>query len=133
MPIAAIHFTKINAERKNPSKGKIEIKNQAQIVGLEKKDFKLPNQESLVVKFDFNVKYEPDIAKINLSGEVVLIEEAAKADEILKGWEKNKQLPKELMSSVLNGIIVKSNVEATIIAKELGLPPTVKMPKVNIK
>jgi hypothetical protein len=132
MPIAAINFTKISAERNSELKGKININNNIVITDIKPLDFKLPNQESVKIEFDFNSKYDPNIGTILITGEVVLIEQPKKITEILDQWKKDKQLPEDVLSNVMNNLLTKCNVEAILIGREVNLPPTLSMPKVKI-
>jgi hypothetical protein len=54
-------------------------------------------------------------------------------DEILAEWKKEKQLTKELLKPVMNSLLTKCNIEAILLGKEIGLPPTLMMPKVTEK
>ena len=47
--------------------------------------------------------------------------------------EKDKKIPKEVMTPVLNNILAKSNVEALVLSRELNLPPPIPLPKVEVK
>lgn len=132
MPIAAINFTKISAERNSELKGKININNNIIITDIKQIDFKLPNQESIKVEFDFNSKYDPDIGTISITGEVILIDQPKKITEILDEWKKDKKLQEDILAGVMNNLLTKCNVEAILIGREVGLPPTLSMPKVKI-
>jgi len=132
MPIASIHFTKISAERKAELKGKINISNNVVLTDIKKQDFKLPNQESIKIMFDFNSKYDPSIGMILISGEVLIIDQPKVITEILDQWKKEKKLPDAILAAVMNNLLTKCNVEAILIGREVNLPPTLNMPKVKI-
>jgi len=132
MPIASIHFTKISAERKAELKGKINISNNVVLTDVKKQDFKLPNQESIKVMFDFNSKYDPSIGTILISGEVLIIDNQKVITEILEQWKKDKKLPDAILAAVMNNLLTKCNIEAILIGREVNLPPTLNMPKVKI-
>ena len=83
MPIAGINFTKITAERKAPLQGKININNNIIITDIKKTEFKLPNQESISIEFDFTAKYDPNIGHILVAGEVIIIDEPKKVTSII--------------------------------------------------
>ena len=132
MPIAGINFTKISAERKSELKGKININNNIVITDIKKMEFKLPNQESVKVEFDFNSKYEPNIGVILITGEVIIIDQPKKVTDILDQWKKDKKLPDDILASVMNNLLTKCNIEAILMGREVGLPPTLNMPKVKV-
>ena len=54
-----------------------------------------------------------------------------KQDEIVKGWKKNKQVPKETMTEVLNTILARCNVSALMLSRDVNLPPPIPLPKVE--
>lgn len=135
MTIVSFNFLSINAEKKNAIKGKVNINNNVTIKDVEEKDLSLGvnKQQSLRFIFEFISKYDPNVGSITLTGDVLFIEEAKKIKEILDGWKKNKKLPKEVTSKVLNTILAKCNVQALILSEQLNLPPPIPLPKIQIK
>ena len=136
MAIIGFNFTKINVERKKEkATGKIDIKNNVGIVDVEEsKNIKIGNAEQKVLKmtFDFDVNYEPKIGYMKFTGEVVYLGESAKMDSLLKGWKKDKKLPSDIMSGVINTVLNKCNIQAVILSQQINLPSPVPMPKVKI-
>ena len=135
MTIAGVQFDKIVVDRMNTPQGKMSVKNNIVLKDLEKKEFSVGStkQNMLLFKFEFTADYEPKIAKITLNGTTTYIEKDAKIDEIVKGWKKDKKIPKELMTPLLNNILNKCNVEALILAREVNLPPPIQLPKVTVQ
>jgi len=133
MPILGMNFTKINAERKSPLRGKININNNIAITDVKKQDLKVQNQESAIIEFEFIATYDPNIGEITIKGDTVVVEEPKKIGEILNQWKKDKKLPEDILSQVMNNLLTKCNIEALIIGREVGLPPTLNMPKVKVK
>lgn len=134
MTIVSFNFTSLSAEKKDDIKGKVNINNNVVIKDLEQKDFSLGTnkQQALKFIFEFVSKYDPNIGNITLMGNVLFIEEAKKIKEILDGWKKNKKLPKEVTSKVLNTVLGKCNVQALILSEQLNLPPPIPLPKVQV-
>ncbi len=131
MPVLGINFTKINAERKAAISGKININNNIVVTDVKKHDFKLSGQESVRVEFKFSADYNPNIGSIIIEGETIIVDQQKKLEEILSQWKKDKKLPEDVLSQVMNNLLTKCNVEALIIGREVGLPPTLNMPKVK--
>jgi len=134
MAIIGSSFTKINVEKKAPVKGKININNNASIKSVE--EYPLPtktNQKGLKFTYGFVSKYEPKIAEINIEGNVILLVDAKKGEEVLSSWKKDKKIPKEIMASILNTALTKSNIQALILSQEVGLPSPIPLPKVKIE
>ena len=82
--------------------------------------------------FGFVSKYEPKIAEINIEGNVILLLDTKKGEEVLNSWKKDKKIPKEVMGSILNTALTKSNIQALILSQEMGLPAPIPLPKVKI-
>ena len=60
------------------------------------------------------------------------MDDSKSVKEILDGWKKDKRLPKETMTNVLNTILGKCNVEALILSERINLPPPIPLPKVQV-
>ena len=135
MPIVGFNFTKINVERKNTIKGKINISNDVALKDVKERDLSLggAKQKGLSFVFNFNSKYGPDIGQINLVGEILYIGDAAKVDSILAEWKKSKKVSKDVMTAVLNTALTKCNIQALILSQEVNLPPPIPLPKVGPK
>jgi len=136
MPIIGFGFNKINVEKKAPVKGSINIKTNFGITGVEKSNIDLGGANGKIAKFmfEFLSSYEPKIAEIKLTGELVYFDKAERIDAIEAGWKKDKlKNEQQLVAEVYNHILGKCSVEALILEREMGLPPSMQMPKVAIK
>ncbi len=134
MAIVGFNFTRIDAQRKSQAKGKVNITNNVSLSKVE--DAKLgvnKNKQSIRVSFVFETRYEPELAKLRLEGDVILLEDKKKGGEILKHWKSANALPKELMQGLLNSVLDRCNVQALILARDLSLPAPIPLPKVNFK
>ena len=139
MTIIGFQFNKILIEKLNPIKGKISVNNNVSLTNVEKSELAFGKEKQNVLKFEFefNANYEPKsgdkVASIILNGGLTYLDTPEKITEVEKGWKKNKKIPKEIMTPVLNSILSKCNIEALVLAKEINLPPPIPMPKVNVK
>lgn len=134
MAIVGFSFTKILAKKTAPLKGKVSITNNIMLSGIEDANLSMAKEKKgLRIKFSFESTYEPRIGLLHFEGEVITLEDAKKADEIMKDWEKKKSLPKEIVAPMLNHILEKSNIQALIMSRDLGLPSPIQLPKVNVK
>lgn len=133
--IVGFGFTKLSAERKEAAKGKIDINNNVTIKSVEEADISLGKNNQSVIKFlfEFTSKYEPNVGSILFEGELLYMDDAKKAKEIIAGWKKDKKVPKELMAGLLNTILTKCNVQALILSQEINLPAPIPLPKVQIQ
>ena len=134
--IVGFGFTKLNAQKGQPSKGKIDINNNVSIKDVREDSFSLGGEKSQdVIRFifEFTSKYEPNVGSILFEGEVLYMEDPKKAKEILSNWKKDKKLPKEIMPGLLNTILTKCNIQALILSQEINLPPPIPLPKVQVQ
>src|SRR3989338_5494607 len=120
MTIVGFNFTKIEAEKKDLVKGKININNNVAIDKVEEKNFSLGSDKQKVLAFTFGFisKYNPDAGSIKITGDVLYMESSAKVKEILDGWKKDKSLPKEIMPTILNTVLNKCNIQALILSEQ---------------
>ncbi len=132
MTIVKINLHKVNAERNLQAKvGQVQINNNVSLQNLE--DFPFPSEGKKGLKFNFAFvcNYEPDLGKIDVEGQVLFVEEAKKVEEVKKMWEKNKQVPMEVMEQVINAALHKGNIQAIKISEEVNLPSPLPLPKVR--
>lgn len=135
MPVVGLQFEKILIEKHAPVKGKIQVNNNVTLKDVVKTDISIgPSKHvALKFKFEFTAKYEPKIASMTMNGYLTFFEKPDKVKEIADAWKKDKKIPKETMSSVLNTILSRCNVEAMLFAREVNLPPPIPLPKVTVK
>ena len=133
MPIIGFNFTKINAERKEGAAGKVSIKNNVTIKSVNQENLALgkEKQNALRISFEFTSKYEPKIGGILIEGNLMFMGESKKIKEIMDGWSKNKKIPKDIMSNILNNILTRCNIQALILSRDVNLPPPEPLPKVQ--
>jgi len=131
MTIVGFNFTKINIERKGEPKGRVDINNNIAIKEVVAANFGLgkAKEKGVRISYEFSSNYNPDIAEILIAGDVLFIGE--ENDEILKGWKKDKKMPKEIMKDLLNTIMMRCSVESMILTKDLNLPPPIPFPRLQ--
>ncbi len=133
MAVIGFSFTKMLAERKKPIRGKITINNTVTLINVEDNELPLEAKgKSLKLTFGFSTKYEPDAGVIELSGEVIYLDEEKKIREALKQWKANKTLPNATTEEILNSVLAKCHIQAVIISRDISLPPPVAIPKIGI-
>ena len=135
MTVVGLNFNKIIVDRQGIPKGKISVTNNIQVTAVEKKEMAVgkAKQNALQFDFEFTANYEPKIAKITLNGTTTYFDSIDRVEELAKAWKKDKKLPKEVMTPVLNNILTRCNVEALLLAREVNLPPPIQLPRVQIK
>jgi len=132
MKIIGFNLTNISVERKEKIEGKLEIKQNINIDDISKDKINISKEEILKIKFTFNVNYNPDFAKLEFKGVLIIIPEKEELKKIIKEW-KNKQLIEEFRIPLFNFIMNKCNIKALSLEDEMALPLHVPMPRLNPK
>lgn len=134
MAIAGFGFTSIEVKRKPMKGGKISISNNVAIKSIEEKELHLGKEKQKAAQFifEFTSKYDPDVGHITIEGEILFIEEAKKVQDILDQWKKDKKVPPDVMTNILNNILNKCNITALILSREVNLPAPIPLPKVQV-
>ncbi len=132
MTVVGFNFIKFSAEKNKPIKGKIDIKNNVTIKDVSESKMAV-DQKMSALKFDFlfQADYEPEIGKIEIIGETMVVLDKKIGEEALKGWKKEKKIKGAFMSGLLNHILAKCNIEAVMLSRDLNLPAPIPLPKVN--
>lgn len=130
MQIIGFNLTKILVEREEKKEGKLEVKQNIDISDVSKEKIPFSEGEAVKIKFNFTVTYDPDFAKLNLEGYLILMVDKDEIKKFLKSW-KNKKLPEESKVSLFNFIMGKCNIKALNLEDELNLPLHVPMPRIN--
>ncbi len=135
MSVVGLQFSKITVEKFGPVKGKVSVNNNVVVKDVEKTDLSVgaSKQGALKFHFEFSANYEPKVANITLIGFLTFFEKPEQVKAIADSWKKDKKIPKDVMSSVLNTILSRCNIEALIFAREVNLPPPIPLPKVQVK
>ena len=129
MKIVGFALKKVSSERINPIKGKLEMKSNINIDNIEKEEVSFSDKDSLKFDFTFSIDYNPDLAKIEIKGSVVTIDEKDESKEILKDWKKKKFDNPGIKLGIFNFILNKCNLKALLLEEELGLPLHIPFPK----
>ncbi|MBW2997787.1 hypothetical protein KY349_05600 [Candidatus Woesearchaeota archaeon] len=134
MAIVGFEFTKINVQKQETAKGKINISNNVAIADIKKSDLQLGKTKQTGIKFIFDYRslYEPKFARIELGGNILFLTDEKNAKEILESWDKEKKIKKEIAETIINSILTKCNIQSIILSNTVNLPPPVPMPKVNV-
>ena len=130
MQIIGFSIHKLSAERKSQVKGKINIKNNLNIEDINTEIVPLSKEPALKFDFIYDVVYEPDVAKLELKGSVLGLDEKGDSKEILKSW-KDKKFESPIKLSLFNFIMGKCSLKALELEDQLGLPLHIPFPKIK--
>ena len=89
-------------------------------------------EDALKVSFSFDSLYEPKLGSIKLEGFLLYIDSKDGMAANEKSWKKDKKLPKDLHNQLLNHIHSKCAIEAVVLTRDIGLPPPIPLPRLNV-
>ncbi len=125
---------KIIATKQKLPKGNIEASNNVKVIDVEKESVaSLSDQKAVTFKFMYGVTYKPNIASIELDGNVVYMSDDATVKGILDNWKKNKKIEQGIAAQVFNAILSRCNIKALKLEEELELPFHIPVPRVRTK
>ena len=129
MKVIGFNFTKLSAERMKDSADSIKINTELDFPEIKQSQSPLlrTKEELLEAKFDYRVNYDPDLAKVAVSGTVLFSVDSKTAEEVLKQWKK-KTLPEDFRILLFNVIMKKAAIKALALCDELNLPVHIPLP-----
>jgi hypothetical protein len=137
MRLIGFNFTKIQAEKLKDRTDSIKFNSKINIPSIEPLKTDLIKTKEDIVKINFNyiLSYEPEFAKIELSGNMLVSLDSKLTKQVLKGFN-DKGTPDDFKIFVLNLILRKVNLKALEFEDELNLPmhlPLISLNKDNLK
>jgi len=129
MRLIGFNFTKINMEKFKDRGKNLKISTKIDIPEIKtiKPDFFKIKEEIIQIKFSYNINYNPDIAKIELAGDLLLAVESKAVKDILKQW-KDKEMSEDFRIDLFNIILRKSSLKALQLEDEMNLPAHISLP-----
>ena len=129
MRLMGFNFTKMDLEKKSDNLKDLKITTGIDISDIKgaKSDFFKSPEEMIVIKFEYTINYEKDVAVLKFHGSLIVSVESKQAKEILKQW-KDKKIPEEFRLSLFNIILRKSSLKALQFEEEFNLPPHIPLP-----
>jgi hypothetical protein len=128
MRIIGFNFQKINIEKFNDVPENVKFNLKLDITSIEpiKSDILKIKEDILRVDFLYDILYEPNVAKIEFRGNILLAIEPRVARDILREW-KDKQSPEDFKLFVFNIILRKSDIKALQLEDEMNLIPHIQL------
>jgi len=129
MRIVGFNFNKISVERLSDRIENLKINTKIDVSEIKgvKSDFFKTKEELIGVKFKYNIDYDPNFAKIEIVGNILLAIESKMARDILKQW-KNKKMSEDFKITLFNLILRKSNLKALQLEDEMNFPLHISFP-----
>ncbi len=129
MPVIGCSIKSIIAEKKKPVVDMMDINSVARVTSVEEKEIDLVGKQStLLIGFEFETSYKPEIGNFKYIGD--LIYTAKNEKDILKSWKKDKALPVKIDIEIKNFLLKKCLTLGIDLADELQLPPPVVFPAI---
>lgn len=128
MPIIAVNLRRIEAINSEKKADNINVNSAPSITKVRKHEKLLGMENIVALDYTFETKYDPDVGKIIIEGDVLYSSD--KANEIVKTWETSKKLDDDMAVEVLNAIFRRGLGKAIELSGELRLPPPMRFPNV---
>ena len=132
MRFIGFNLIKINAEKFSDKIENLKINTNINIseINTIKSDFFKTKEEVLSVKFNYDIIYDSNFAKIEFIGKVLFVIDSKIAKNILKQWE-DKKMPEDFRLILFNIILRKSNLKALQLEDEMNLPLHISLPSLK--
>ncbi|MDV3103115.1 hypothetical protein [Thermococcus waiotapuensis] len=138
MPVIGINITRIEFEKKIQPffGGRIEVNLSPKVKDMRLGEIRTPTGETqgIEILFKYEIAYRPEIAEGFIEGAVMYLpQRSEEIDEILDTWESERKVKPEVFAEVVNFITHSAAPMLFVIAKEMGLPYHVPLPRVDVK
>ena len=133
MKLLGFNFTKIQIEKFKEGVENLKIGTRIDVSEIKeaKAGMLKTKDEILAIKFKYGLDYEPEMAKLDLEGNLVISLESKKAKEVLRDW-KAKKMPEDFRATLFNLILRKANLKALQLEEELNIPIHIRLPTLKI-
>jgi len=132
MKLIGFNYTKMKIEKYKDSLKDIKLSSQLDIIDIEqvKQEVFKSEEEFLAVRFKYIIDYSPDMAIIDLEGNVLVSVSSKLAKDVIKQW-KEKKMPEEFNIPLFNIILRKAGLKALQIEEEMNLPHHIQLPSLR--
>jgi len=131
--IIGFSITKMEAEKKKPPIGRIDISSTPKILDvkyLEKKPC-CSDKPAIEVFFEFSTDYQPEIGHIKFNGYLLYTNENVK--ETFEEWKRGKRLPEDVEIEIKNFLLFRCLRIGLDVSEALQLPPPFLFPQIKEK
>jgi hypothetical protein len=132
MKILGINFTKINAEKTSSKIKDVKVNTNIDISKISevKSNFLNSDEKILGINFTNIINYDPNFAKIELKGNILISVDSDLFEKVLKQW-KDKKIPEDFRVTLFNLILKKSSLKALQLEEELNIPFHIPLPSIK--
>ena len=135
MPIIRHEMYKLHCEIKERLPTKMNVKNNISITDCKKDDtIKAGDSAStFVIDYTFTTDYAEGKGLIETKGKIFYLADSETAKELETMWEEKKMLTERVMLEAGNFGLLKSQMQAVLLANEMGIQSPVRMPLMEPK
>ena len=132
MKIIGFNFNKVYIEKFSENLNGLKINTNIDVKNVKqlKQELFHTKEEIIEIKFGYDIDYSPDIAKLSLLGNIILLVNLKTAKRFVKEW-KDKKIPEEDKLTLFNVIMKKSNLKSIQLEDEMNLPLHISLPSVK--
>jgi hypothetical protein len=133
MKLIGFSFKKISIEKfgDQPESIKFDTKLDISSIDSLRSDILKTREELVKVDFLYTTLFDPNFAKIDLAGQVILSVDPKIARDVLKNWKDKQQPSEDFRTTLFNIILRKATIKALELGEEMGLPPHIPLPFLN--
>lgn len=133
MPITGFGLTKLHAEKIGKVSNDMKITPNISIKGIDKHEIQdNSGKPTLKITFLFSIEYGPDIANIQIEGNVLYSDTQEIIDRVIQSKVEGK-VDETILNQALGVIQVNSHIKALELTREIGVPPHMGIPILQIK
>lgn len=136
MKLLGFNFNKISIEKlsSSPKAEELKVSTNINIIDITsiKADLIKTKDELVSVKFDYTINYEPDFAKLEFSGDILVEVEPRLIKDVLKDW-KTKDIPEEFKIFIFNLILIKASLKGLELEEDTNIPFHMPFPSIPLK
>ncbi|MCK5289970.1 MAG: hypothetical protein KAJ56_03415, partial [Candidatus Aenigmarchaeota archaeon] len=126
-----INYSKLNVEKTGNTNQKLSINTMPKIEDVKEGNLNAFGNKSeiLNIKFSFRSTFNPDVAKLDIEGNMIYTGKDNKKS--LESWGKNKSMPEEEHMEIINHLFKTAGIKALQLSEMVGIPPVLALPKVT--
>ena len=131
MGIININYSKLNVEKTGNTNQKLSINTVPKIEDVKEGNLNAFGNKSeiLNIRFSFKSTFDPDVAKLDIEGNIIYTGKDNKKS--LENWEKNKSMPEDEHMEIINHLFKTAGIKALQLSEMAGIPPVLALPKVT--
>ncbi len=134
MKLLGLNYKKISVEKLKDNAENINISSSINVseINKYKTDLFKTKEDLLEIKFNYSVNYAPEVAKLEITGSMIISVEPKVARNVLNKW-KDKELDEDFKLSLFNLIIRKTSIISLELEDEVNIPYHIPLPRLRKK